>query len=131
MKHRYFEASDKVIDSSDNVKLVLVEDTISKEGLEISIINTLPHKIYYTKKHSLEVYRFGKWFKVPSTRYQVNLAMFWSIPIVNQESFEINWKYRYGEIGRGKYRVVVKVYQDENCSNEENAFYVASEFVID
>lgn len=131
VKHRYFEASDKVIDSSDNVKVVIIEDTISKEGLEVSIINTLPHKIYYTKAHSLEVYRFGKWLKVPSTRYQVTTAMFWQIPIENQESFQINWKGRYGEIGRGKYRIIVKLYQDSDCSDEKNALYVASEFVID
>lgn len=89
------------------------------------------HKIYYTKAHSLEVYRFGKWLKVPSTRYQVTTAMFWQIPIENQESFQINWKGRYGEIGRGKYRIIVKLYQDSDCSDEKNALYVASEFVID
>ena len=131
VKLRYFEVSDKIINSSGNVKLVIEDDTISKEGLEMSIVNTLPQKVYYTKRHSLEVYRFGKWYKVSSRRYQTTVAMLWQIPIENQEAVQYNWKSHYGEIGKGRYRVVVKLYQDSACSDEENAFYVASEFIID
>lgn len=131
VKNRYFEVSDKVIDLSDNVKIVLEEDTISKEGLEMSIINTMSHKIYYTKAYSLEVYRFGKWFKVPSTKYQTTVAMLWQIPIEIQESVQYKWIGKYGKLGNGRYRILVKIYQDSTCVDEENAFYVASEFIIE
>ena len=134
VKQRYFDVSDKVIDSSGNVKVILVEDTLSKEGLEFIVINSLPQKVYYTGSYSLEIKRFGRWFEVPSSMKRYNgpvTVLGWSMPITTQENIQINWERHYGKIRNGRYRIVLKVYQDKNYSNEKTALYIADEFLID
>lgn len=131
VKSRYFKESDKTIDMSEKVEVQIEKESITKEGLKMSITNNLSKKVYYTGSYDLEIYRFGKWFKVPPIlkKHQVVTVLGYETSIETKTLFQVNWRERYGEIGGGRYRVIIKIYTNKS-NDEKNTIYVASEFTI-
>ena len=82
--------------------------------------------LHYDDSYEIEIKKDVKWYKV-------NAEIFFNEPLFDVEEgkskeLDLKWEYGYGKLPRGKYRIVKKVYFE---NDREQEFYISVEFNID
>ncbi len=118
---------EKIVDPTrDKVELKVVEDTLSKNGMILKIIDKNEIGFDWVEEYKIQIKSNEIWEDLP---YKI-------IPLWNDRGFAldkdgqynqtIDWNRTYGELNNGEYRLVKKVY--DNSEQKYIEFYV--EFVI-
>ena len=108
--------------SVDKVSLQIKEGTLTKEGATIVITDRNDYTYSYGEDYTIQKLENGEWKDLRSANYNIN-----DIAHLTTENgqviMELNWKDRYGELKKGKYRVVMEI----NSGNPDTAIYTEFE----
>lgn len=123
--NKRFKKSNLLIEDSE-IKISVLENTITNEGLSFILINNSNQVVNFTEDiFSLEFQKNGIWYKQPTLVTEFSsLATRQEVGISEEITIDINWMQFYGQIGGGKYRLVVPV------NDGEKSIFIATEFII-
>lgn len=123
--NKKYEKSNLLIEDSE-IKLRVLENTITNEGLSFSLINNSSQVVDFTNDiFSLEFQKNEIWYKQPALVTEFTSgAIMQEVGISEEITIDINWIQFYGQIGGGKYRLVVPV------NDGEKYIFIAAEFFI-
>lgn len=111
----YFMCNINKDDGKDiDIKMILKDNTLSKDGLTLIIKNDGDMTLYYSNPYHIEVYSDG-YFKTLNFLKDVafNLPLY-NININESKEIQINWIYEYDKLPKGKYRLVKEFSYKEN-----------------
>lgn len=125
------EKSDvEVIDTSDLIEIYVLEDTITSTGLTYCVKNIGGSRVCFGEPYSLERFRMGNWYKVPTLSDTIAYtAIEYIISQEEEQQYSVNWHHVYGKLPKGKYRLVKKMRKDADFT-KGYAFEVAAEFEV-
>lgn len=115
----------------DEITLSLKDGTLSNKGATFIIKNNSDKVYNYGQEYEIETKKDNKWCKI-----EIDGTLTWnSIAYILKEkgSSEINidFSYGYGELSKGKYRLIKKVFKEEDVPiNESKYKYLYAEFEI-
>lgn len=117
---------------SDNlVSIRIKEKTLTKSSATFILTNHTDENYDYGDSYSLEYEKDGIWYEIiPNNDMNFNLIAYL---LKSKESKEItiNWKYHYGKLVTGKYRIIKNVFRQLDRPIESNDFvYIGIEFII-
>ena len=119
------DKSDITISQSD-VTMSIKDGTLTNEGTTLVLKNESEKLLRYDEEYRLEIKRDGEWHKI-NVELEFNEPL-WEVEQNSSKEFELNWKYEYGKLPTGKYRIVKEVYFE---NEKDQTFYVSAEFNID
>lgn len=113
--------------SFQGVCMSVIENSITSEGCEVIIQNDTDVNVYYGTYFSIEGRQNGEWITCLFTN---GVTPVWEdveylLQCGEKKEETIVWKYVYGSLGTGEYRVVKKIYFD----NYDDV-YISAEFAI-
>lgn len=109
--------------SQNNVSLSIKDDTLTNIGATLILKNDSDKLLYYDAYYKMEIKQNGEWHKI-----NVELEFddpLWKIEKNKSEEFELKWEHGYGKLTSGEYRIIKKVYLEQ-----EEKFYTSAEFTI-
>lgn len=117
------------INDLEGVTMTIKEGTLTKTGATVIITDTSNRENIYGTPYRLDKFENSEW-KPLEVIYEGNYA--WTaIGYLKDENnkleFTINWKTLYGELKKGKYRIV----KDTSESGEGTTHYITAEFIIE
>ncbi len=112
--------------SQRDIVLSIKEGTLTNIGATLILENNSDQLLHYDDSYEIEIKKDVKWYKV-------NAEIFFNEPLFDVEEgkskeLDLKWEYGYGKLPRGKYRIVKKVYFE---NDREQEFYISVEFNID
>ena len=116
--------SDIEINNND-VSLSIKDGTLENTGVTLTLTNDSDKLLYYDEFYEMEIKKDNEWHKI-------NVELFFTEPLWNieknsKEEIELNWEYGYGKLAKGDYRIIKKVYFE---NEQDQAFYISTEFTI-
>ena len=113
------------VNTLDGVTMELAKYN-SMEG-EVKIYNECGKEIQYGDWYEIQVYQDGNWYSMSLIIDNVGYHDI-AYPVQNQSAsiWEINWSYFYGELPKGKYRIV----KDILDIGDFTKYYITTEFEI-
>lgn len=125
------ESKVEQVNDLTNVRLEIVEDTLSREGLILLIVNESDKTLVYNGSFFLEQKVDGKWYEVKDIldgKFGFEDIGYGTDP---QDSSElvIQWEWLYGELNSGEYRLIKDVL-DFRASGDYDKHYLAVEFEL-
>ena len=111
------------LDEVDGVSMVIKEGTLKRDRALIVITDTSGKKYTYGEEYRIDKYSDGKWEEadiVVDGNYGWN-SIGYHVDDNKELELDINWKWLYGSLDKGKYRIVKSV----------NNKYFSVEFMID
>ncbi|MCX4365663.1 MAG: hypothetical protein OSJ70_07820 [Bacilli bacterium] len=112
----------------DDLTLEVKEESLTKEGVTIVYKNNTDESMSYGAKYSLEYQMLGDWFIIKPT--DINPAYLLRLYIIESNSNverKIFWENMYGQLHKGKYRIVHDLLTGEDWKDEK---YTYVEFEI-
>ena len=117
--------SDIVI--ADNVTMEIMSDTLTKTSATVVITDLSGSNYTYSKNYNIEKYEDEKWWVIkPLIKNEITTTEGYSVDENNSLTMNLNWEKKYGELNKGRYRIVIKVYD-----NWPDGKYTTAEFTID
>ncbi len=122
------KSNDNLDDGSfQGVCMNVIENSITSKGCEVIIQNDTDVNVYYGTYFSIESRQNGEWITCSFTN---GVTPVWEdveylLQRGEKKEETIVWKYVYGSLGAGEYRVVKKIYFD----NYDDV-YISAEFTI-
>ncbi len=115
-----------ITSKSSGITISIKEGTLTNEGITLILKNDTDKLLRYTEEYYVQVKQDNDW-------YNINAELFfteplWSLEAHGEKEINLNWKYSYGTLPKGKYRIIKKVYF-ENEKDQE--FYISAEFNIE
>ena len=115
-----------ITSKSSGITISIKDGTLTNEGITLILKNDTDKLLRYTEEYHIEVKQDNDW-------YNINAELFFTEPLWGLEAHEekelnLNWQHSYGKLPTGKYRIVKKVYFE---NEKDQDFYVAAEFNID
>ena len=112
--------------SQRDIVLSIKEGTLTNIGATLILENNSDQLLHYDDSYEIEIKKDVKWYKV-------NAEIFFNEPLFDVEEgkskeLDLKWEYGYGKLPRGKYRIVKKVYFE---NDREQELYISVEFNID
>lgn len=117
------------IDDLDGVSMTIKEGTLTKESATIIITDTSNRKNIYGTPYRIDKLENGFWKElevVIKGNYGWNSIGYY-VDKNNKLELDINWKWLYGTLESGKYRIV----KDTSEQGEGTTHYITAEFVIE
>ena len=111
------------LDEVDGVSMVIKEGTLKRDRAMIVITDTSGKNYTYGEEYRIDKYSDGKWEEVDVVvdgNYGWN-SIGYHVDDNKELDLDINWKWLYGSLDKGKYRIVKSV----------NNKYFSVEFMID
>ena len=111
------------LDEVDGVSMVIKEGTLKRDRATIVITDTSGKNYTYGEEYRIDKYSDGKWEEadiVVDGNYGWNSIGYY-IDDNKELELDINWKWLYGSLDKGRYRIVKSV----------NNKYFSVEFMID
>lgn len=112
----------------DGVSMNIKEGTLTNVGATIILKNDSDIQVSYGNPFSIEIKKDGEW-KYMETDGSFTLPAFSLMPKTSKE-IDINWKYVYGELSIGEYRLK-KSFHYEKGKDNYVSFSVSVEFNIE
>ena len=105
-----------VPDINDKIVLSVNEESVSAEGITLNIQNELGKTIFLNPQYRLEKFSEKGWVEVDSVQGENWAEDDWQMAIYagSRDSKEYLWKWSYGKLTTGKYRIIVLVLTEEN-----------------
>ena len=117
--------SDIVI--ADNVTMEIMSDTLTKTSATVVITDLSGSNYTYSKQYTIEKYEDEKWWVIkPLIKNEITTTEGYSVDENNSLTMNLNWEKKYGELNKGRYRIVIKV-----SDNWPDGKYTTAEFTID
>ena len=117
--------SDIVI--ADNVTMEIMSDTLTKTSATVVITDLSGSNYTYSKNYNIEKYEDEKWWVIkPLIKNEITTTEGYSVDENNSLTMNLNWEKKYGELNKGRYRIVIKV-----SDNWPDGKYTTAEFTID
>lgn len=125
------ESTVEKVNELTNVRLEIVEDTLSREGFTLRIVNDSDKTLIYNGSFFLEQKVDGKWYErndILGGKFGFEDIGYETDP---QDSSElvIKWDWLYGKLNSGEYRLIKDVL-DFRASGDYDKHYLAVEFEI-
>ncbi len=117
-------------DILDGISVVIKEGSLSPSGLTLVFRNNNEQEYIFNNEFYLQKYDNDKWMAVNSIIDNYAFSDIGNIIPKNESiEFDINWKWLYGELSDGKYRIIKKIsYLESNITNQFG--YIKIDFVI-
>lgn len=117
--------SDVEIRNNNDVTLSIKDGTLKNTGVTLILKNDSDKLLYYDEYYKMEIKKDNEW-------HTINVELYFNDPlwIVKQNSkkeIKLNWEHGYGKLAKGDYRIIKKVYFE---NEEEQEFYISAEFII-
>ena len=119
------DKSDIQISQSD-ITLAIKDGTLTNIGATLILKNNSDKLLHYDETYEIEIKQNGEWHKINAELY-FNEPLF-EVEENKSKELELKWEYGYGKLPSGKYRIVKKVYFE---NEREQEFYISAEFNID
>lgn len=125
------ESKVEKVNELTNVRLEIVENTLSREGLTLLIVNDSEKTLVYNGSFSLEKKVDGNWYEVKDIlggNFGFEDIGYGTDP---QDSSElvIEWEWLYGKLNSGEYRLIKNVL-DFRASGDYDKHNLAIEFEL-
>lgn len=116
------------IDDLEGVSMTIKEGTLTKEGATVIIKDISSRNNIYGESYRIDKFVDNEWKAVDTIidNYAWT-SKGYTVGGDNKLELEINWKWLYGELDSGKYRIV----KDTSESGEATSHYITAEFEID
>ena len=109
----------------NDVTMSIKEGTLTNEGTTLILKNDSDKLLRYDEEYRIEVKQDENWYDI-NVELEFNQPL-WELETNSEKEIELNWKYGYGILPSGKYRIVKKVYFE---NEDDQKFYISAEFVI-
>lgn len=122
--HKLIADEKALIRSPNNVKIEVIESSISSTGVTILITDNNKHCYSWGEQFSIQEKINGQW---QDLKYITDTVAFNEIAYAlknNQLTLKINWTNYYGELSNGTYRIVKQVYDGKYIDLYSNEFEV-------
>ena len=120
------EQSEIAVNTLDHVSMSMIKYK-SWEG-ELEIVNHTGTELLTGQWYELQKLEDGVWQRVEQRADGMWEDVGYRLPTGETTSLPTNWKYLYGELSRGKYRIIKKV--DVPLADRWDTYYLATEFDI-
>ncbi len=121
----------KIVNNFDGVTMSVNKESLSANGLTIMFQNKSDKKLMYGDKFVLEIKIDGQWYEVPvviNGDYGFN-DIGYEVPSGQDKEWEVDWKWLYGSLNEGEYRIVKEV-SDFRKTRDYNIYYLTGEFTL-
>lgn len=118
-------ASDIEINDNNGVTLSIKDGTLKNTCATLILENNTNKLLHYDEYYKIEVKKDNIWHTINVDLY-FNDPL-WEVKQNSNEEIDLNWKDGYGKLASGEYRIIKKVYFE---NEKEQEFYVSVEFVI-
>ena len=132
------DEENKVYDIVNIDGITLENKNVTKSGATVIVTDLTGLNNGYTTWRIIQKFDNNEWKTVPRKPPEEGVVYTQTTPVYSVDEngileFNYNWTGWYGDLEKGKYRIVIEVYLEYfNSSNSENeAKYLATEFVID
>ena len=116
--------------TEDQVIINIDKESITNTGIKITLVNKTENEYEYGSGFTIEYFKNNNWYLVTPKKETDYNMMSYSLEPNAEKVFEYNWKEIYGELPKGKYRVIKEL----DLRKENNSFdkiIVAAEFIIE
>ena len=128
--------NESLLNELEHVRMDIVDGTLTKTGASIKITDYSGNKYTYGDIYRLDVYKNGEWRELEEYCPTKNCA--WNLIAYSPDKnghilLDLDWSYLYGELEKGRYRIVkYALRNDEKCTEEKcNKYYFSVVFDID
>lgn len=115
----------------EGISMTVDTETVTSEGASFLLLQTTEHDIRYGDDYFLQVLENEVWRDVP---YAIDNWGFHSIaynlPKNTPKTLEVNWKWLYGSLPAGEYRLV-KEFMDFRGTGDYDKYTITAAFIID
>ncbi len=123
----------KNVNDFDYISMKVIESTITADGLSLDFASEAERELIYGSFYAIEVKLDGKWYQLPYV-YEGEGQIGWDdiayiVPAEGSSRWSTDWKWLYGSLSEGSYRIVKVVY-DYNEEGENKSCYLAAEFTV-
>ena len=112
--------------SKNDITMSIKDGTLTNEGTTLILKNDSDKLLRYDEEYRIEVKQDENWYDI-NVELEFNQPL-WELETNSEKEIELNWKYGYGKLPSGKYRIVKKVYFE---NEDDQKFYISAEFNID
>jgi hypothetical protein len=119
------------VNNFEGVTMSVKDGTVSPSGLTVVFESKISGECIYGEFYSLEKEIDGKWCQVPVAiegAYAFR-EIGYSLPSGESRELSVDWKWLYGDLGTGKYRIVKDI-SDFRGTGDFDRYHLAAEFSI-
>jgi hypothetical protein len=117
--------------TDDKVAISVKKDTITKKGLTLVMENKTGERFNYGAEYHLEKKYNKKWYIIEPKNKIIFTSMAYEVEAEQTKEIKFDWEYGYGELPKGKYRIVKYMYKLKDAPiDESKKTFVAAEFTI-
>ena len=114
-----------------DISLSLKPNTLTSKGATFIIKNNSNEDYTYGAEYKIQVKRDGQWQDIELDQPLVWNSMAYSLNSRGQREINIDYTYGYGELSKGEYRLVKKVFKEKDIPIDETKYqYIYAEFEI-
>ena len=116
----------------ENVKMYIVDGTLTKTSAKIRITD-YSHKYSYGADYYIEKKNNNDWKKLELNDKMIVNSIAYGPDINGILEFNINWKRHYGELSKGRYRIIKTAFTPNDSCTEKycKEYLISVEFDID
>lgn len=112
------------------VTMTLNDNNLSGTGISLIVQNETEKELIFGEEYTLEKKIFGRWYRVMYKSSMMIQSVGWNsigLPVSqkSERTFEIDWEWLYGNLDKGKYRIVKRF-----IVNYPESYNLAVEFAI-
>lgn len=125
--------ADNKYNQFDKCTMEIVEGTITAAGLTVRLKSTNENETFYGSYYRIEKYENSEWKEVQHQKLQGELgwtAEAYPIPTDGFSDCVINWKWLYGELTPGQYRIIKDIINFRGTGDYDE-YFLAAEFEIE
>lgn len=118
-----------VLDNINNgVVLEIKDGTLSNMGTKIELTNNSEKILRYGPDYFIEINENNEWHVI--NVHSVFHTILYSLHKGESVEYKIDWETNYGELPKGKYRLIKYFYFEDENKNKSDDFTVSVEFEI-
>jgi len=117
--------------TNDKVAISVKKDTVTKKGLTLVMENKTDERFNYGAEYHLEKKYNKKWYIIEPKDKIIFTQMAYEVEPRQTKEIKFDWEYGYGELSKGKYRIVKYMYKLSDAPiDDSKRTFVAAEFTI-
>ena len=115
------------------VKMAVIDDTVTSTSIRIKITDLSGKRYVYGNDYRLDIKNGDKWQEVTRKKTGISNSKAYYPDKNGELDFYIDWRYVYGNLEPGKYRLVKSALDthDKKCDPTCKHYYIAVEFEIE
>ena len=125
--------NEDVLEPSDKVSISIKENTLTNNGATIIIKNNSDDIYVYGPEYIIQTKKDGNWIEVETITGDplVWNSIAYILKANEEKELNIDWSLGYGELTSGQYRLVKKVFKEEDRPIDDSEIkYISVDFKI-